>query len=254
MLLGEMSWPDLQTRLHDAFVVVPVGAVEPHGPHLPLASDTMISDYFADRLAHQVNGLVTPSIGYGVATPPQRLGGDFPGVINISGQTFTHLVTDVLTALARHGMRKFVIVNSAIDNIAFLCESARALSDDVPDARVMIVNWWDVVGEDFRNRLAAETAVDRADDHHAAMVESSLVMHIAPHAVDPERARSSSTPRPIRRIRYHMFPLPTDVATESGVVYTAAGACAQLGERIAERVAHEMATAVRLEFGESDER
>ncbi|QFG23730.1 creatininase family protein [Actinomadura sp. WMMB 499] len=254
MLLGEMSWPDLQSRTHDAFAVVPVGAVEPHGPHLPLASDTMISDYFAGRLAQQINGLVTPSIGYGVATPPQRLGGDFPGVINISGQTFTHLINDVLTALARHGMRKFVIVNSAIDNIGFLCESARILTSDMPDARVMIVNWWDVVGEEFRNRLAAETAVDRADDHHAAMVESSLVMHIAPHAVQPDRTPASPTRPPARRINYHMFPIPTDVATESGVVYTAAEADARLGERVAERVAHEMAAAVRLEFGESDER
>ncbi|MEV5831561.1 creatininase family protein [Spirillospora sp. NPDC052242] len=254
MLLGEMSWPDLQTRTRDAYAIIPVGAVEPHGPHLPLASDTVISDYFAARLAHQINGLIAPSIGYGVATPSQRLGGDFPGVVNISGQTFTHLVTDVLTALARHGLRKFVIVNSAIDNVGFLCESARMLADDLPDARVMIVNWWDVVGEEYRNRLAAETGVARTEDHHAAMVESSLVMHIAPHATRPDLVPACPPPLPARRIAYHVFPLPADVSTESGVVYTASEAGAQLGERVAERVARELAAAVRLEFGESDER
>lgn len=247
-----MSWPDLHARAADAYAIIPVGAVEPHGPHLPLASDTMISDHFAARLADRVDGLITPTIGYGVATPPQRLGGCFPGVINLSGQTFTCLVTDVLTALARHGMRKFVIVNSAIDNIAFLCESARILTCRWPDARVMIVNWWDVVGETFRNDLAAETGVDRTDDHHAAMVESSLVMHIVPHAVRTVRTGPSGDTAtvPVRRISYHMFPLPPEAATESGVVYTAAKASAQLGGRVSEQVAREMVAAVRLEFGE----
>ncbi|WP_425296520.1 creatininase family protein, partial [Nocardia cyriacigeorgica] len=46
----------------------------PHGPHLPLGADTMISDYFAHRLAADLDATIAPTIGYGVATPPQRLG------------------------------------------------------------------------------------------------------------------------------------------------------------------------------------
>lgn len=247
MLLGEMSWPTFQTQARESYAIVPVGAVEPHGPHLPLAADTMISEYFAGRLARELGGFLAPSISYGVATPPQRLGGDFPGVINLRGSTFTSLVTDVLTALARCGVRRYVIVNSAIDNMAFLCESARILTDTAPDTHIMIVNWWDVVGEPFRNDLAHETGVDRRDDHHAAMVESSLVMHIAPDTTQPGPAASTASRAP-RRLPYHVFPLPPDAATPTGVVYTAARASAEIGRRVADQVARELAAAVRLEF------
>jgi creatinine amidohydrolase len=254
MLLGDMSWPDFQARARDGYAIVPIGAVEPHGPHLPLAADTMISEYFAMRLAKTLDGWVTPSIGYGVATPPQRLGGDFPGVISISGATFMNLITDVLFSVARYGVRRYVVVNSAIDNVSFLNECARLLCDRVPDARIMIVNWWDVVGERFRDELAAETGVDRCEDHHAAMLESSLVMHIAPATVQADRILDQAPGAPAspggraRRIRYHVFPLPPDAMTASGVVYTAAVASAEIGERVARRVQEKLAAAVALEF------
>lgn len=247
MLISDLTWPDLHPS-PDGHVIVPVGALEPHGPHLPLGSDTVISDHFAHRLAAVIGGHIAPTIGYGVATPTQRLGGTFPGVISITGYTFTALVTEVLASLARHGYRRVIIVNSAIDNLAFLCEAARALTEHTPGARVMIVNWWDVVGEDFRDDLAHETGTARADDHHAGMVESSLVMHISPHTVRPERLPADGGTEQPRRIRYHLYPQPADTTTSSGIVYTAAHASADLGERVANQVARQLADAVCREF------
>ncbi|WP_280202438.1 creatininase family protein [Nocardia cyriacigeorgica] len=249
MLLADLTWPDFDTRRHRDLVILPIGAVEPHGPHLPLGADTMISDYFAHRLAADLDATIAPTIGYGVATPPQRLGGVFPGVLAISGTTFTHLVTEILTALAEHGARQVVIVNSAIDNLSFLCEAARIVTAASADARIMIVAWWDVVGEPFRNALAAETGVARTDDHHAGMVESSLTVHIAPAATRPDLADTDPAVSPARRFSYDVFPLPPDAATSSGIVYTANKASAEIGARVADQVAHEMAAAVRLEFG-----
>lgn len=249
MLLADLTWPDFDTLRQRGPVILPIGAVEPHGPHLPLGADTMISDYFARRLATDIDATIAPTIGYGVATPPQRLGGVFPGVLAVSGTTFTLLVTEVLTALAEHGARQVVIVNSAIDNLSFLCEAARVVTAAFSDARIMIVHWWDVVGEPFRNALAAETGVARTDDHHAGMVESSLTMHIAPHVTRPDLVDTDPVVSGARRFSYDVFPLPPDVATSSGIVYTAHKASSEIGARVAEQVAHEMAAAVRLEFG-----
>ncbi|PHQ50548.1 hypothetical protein BLA24_17170 [Streptomyces cinnamoneus] len=251
MLLGDMTWPDFHHRAQDGYALVPVGAVEPHGPHLPLASDTMISDYFATRLAGTLGSFVTPSIGYGIATEPYRLGGTFPGVISISGTTFINLIQDVLSSLADNGVRKFVIVNSAIDNTGFLCEAVRSFTERAPDARVVIVAWWDVVDEQFRDDLAAETGIARRDDHHAAMVESSLVMHIAPDSTRPDQLTAApSTSRAPRRMHYHVYPLPSEAATESGIVYTADKASAALGERVADQVTRQLEAAIRLEFND----
>ncbi|MRH92935.1 hypothetical protein GFY24_36895 [Nocardia sp. SYP-A9097] len=248
MLLTEMTWPEFGARTQHGCAIIPIGAVEPHGPHLPLGADTMISDYFARRLAADIDAWITPTIGYGVATPPQRLGGTFPGAIAISGSTFIHLVTDILTSLAEHGARQQIIINSAIDNISFLCEAARIVTAMIPDTRVMIVNWWDVVGETFRNTLARETGVARSDDHHAGMVESSLVMHIAPGTTHPDLANTDPIGLGPRRFSYHLFPLPDDAATPSGIVYTARKASADIGGRVADQVAQEMASAVRREL------
>ena len=113
----------------------------------------------------------------------------------------------------------------------------------------MIVAWWDVVGEDFRDALAAETGIARQDDHHAAMVESSLVMHIAPGAVQPVKLTTSAdSGHQPRRLRYHVYPLPSDTTTETGIVYTADKASARLGERVADQVARRLEAAVRPEF------
>ncbi|MFC9660056.1 creatininase family protein [Nocardia sp. NPDC127606] len=249
MLLADMTWPDFDAHTHRGCAIVPIGAVEPHGPHLPLGADTMISDYFARRLAADIDALIAPTIGYGVATPPQRLGGAFPGVIAVSGTTFTHLIADILTALAEHGVRQLVIVNSAIDNLSFLCEAARIVTAAHPQSRIMIVHWWDVVGETFRNALAEETGVARSDDHHAGMVESSLTMHIAPDTTRPDLVDTDPVVAGARRFGYDVFPLPEDAATSSGIVYTAHKASVDIGARVAEQVAREMTAAVRLEFG-----
>lgn len=121
MQLGDLDWTAFGAGAAQAYAIIPVGALEPHGPHLPLATDTIISEFLARHLAEAIDGWVLPCLGYGVATPSYRLGGDFPGVVNISGATFTALVTDILASLARAGVRRFVVVNSAIDNQAFLC-------------------------------------------------------------------------------------------------------------------------------------
>ncbi|NDZ60735.1 creatininase family protein [Streptomyces anulatus] len=247
-----MSWRDFRSAARQ-LCLLPVGAVEPHGPHLPLRSDTLLSEYFAARLAEQLPAFVIPAIEYGVATPPFRLGGNFPGVISISGAALTHVVTDILRSLAGNEVRDIVVVNSAIDNLSFLCEGAREAREHDPRLRIMIVHWWDVVGEEFRDSLAAETGVARTDDHHAAMVESSLVMHVAPDAVRPELAHSGGEDLQagdtVRRTSYHMFPLPAESATRSGIVYRADRASTEIGERVAIQVTRNMTQAIRLEFG-----
>ncbi|WP_369780147.1 creatininase family protein [Streptomyces sp. R33] len=247
MFISDMTWPDLTPGPGD-HVIVPIGTLEPHGPHLPLGSDTMISDHFALRLADDIGGHIAPTISYGVATPTRRVGGAFPGIINITGSTFTTLVTEILACLAQHGYRRVVLLNSAIDNLSFLCEAARELTNRAPDVRIMIVSWWDVVGEDFRDALAEETGTARRDDHHAGMVESSLVMHISPHTIRPDRLPGDGGTEHPRRISYHVYPQPADTTTTRGIVYTAAHSSAELGKYVADQVTRELANAVRREF------
>src|ERR671912_2998007 len=94
LLLGELAYPALEGR-EGAVHLLPLGATEPHGPHAPLETDTLISvgicKRAAGRLEAEIPVLVLPAVPYGVT----RYGADFAGTVSISEETLRSLVTDV---------------------------------------------------------------------------------------------------------------------------------------------------------------
>jgi len=89
---GELAYPDVTT---DAVHLLPLGATEPHGPHAPLSTDTLISVGICDRAAERLEGeirvLVLPAVPYGVT----RYGSTFPGAVSIGEETLRSLVTEI---------------------------------------------------------------------------------------------------------------------------------------------------------------
>lgn len=82
--MSSLSWVAYQERLRDDNLVVfiPCGALEQHGPHLPLGTDALLSTAVAQTVAEKVNGLVVPTFSYGYKSQPKSGGGQhFPGTI-----------------------------------------------------------------------------------------------------------------------------------------------------------------------------
>jgi creatinine amidohydrolase len=248
MRIADMTWQEYDDQIRQRIVVLPIGSIDGHGPHLPLSADTIISNYLAERLEEHLGVLVLPPLTYGLATDPAASGGRFPGVTNVRAATFTNLVLDVLRASYRHGARRFVLIESHKVNLGPLREAAELFIETAPQARIMAVTWWDVVTEDSRNAIAAETGVARHDDHHAAMVETSLVMHAAPHLVRHELLADDEIPR---RARYLILPVPQDLRTKTGVVYRAAAASPAIGARLMVEIVTNLVAAVTHELGEA---
>jgi creatinine amidohydrolase len=105
--------------------------------------------------------------------------------------------------------------------------------------------WWDVTSEETRNEIAAETGVSRKDDHHAGMVETSLVMRIAPNLVRNELLADDSIPR---RATYLILPVPESLKTRTGVVYRAGKASPAIGQRLLDEMVSNLVAAVKLEL------
>src|SRR5215204_3577665 len=82
MRVEDSTSPEYGDLVNKGIVVLPIGAIDGHGPHLPLSSDTIISTYLAHQLERHVDALVLPAIPYGLKTDPPASGGEFPGVIN----------------------------------------------------------------------------------------------------------------------------------------------------------------------------
>ena len=170
MRLAELTSPGLEA-LQDPIALWPVGAVEPHGPHAPLGTDTLISVGVCERAAARVaNAVVLPPLSFGVT----RYGAAFAGAIGISEQTLRAVVLDVANAVAENGFRRLVVVNNHFEpeQVATL----RAAADESGAL------YLDLVRRRNAQRLTDEF---RRGSCHAGRYETSLVLAEAPALVDP---------------------------------------------------------------------
>jgi creatinine amidohydrolase len=150
----------------------PVGAVEPHGPHAPLGTDTLISVGMCERAAAQlvdVPAVVLPPLPFGVT----RYGAAFAGAVGVSEEALRAVVTDVAVSLADQGFRRLVIVNNHFEpeQVAVL----RAVASEVGAL------YLDLVRRRNAERLTDEF---RRGSCHAGRYETSLVLAAAPQLVD----------------------------------------------------------------------
>lgn len=180
-LLGELTWPEAEARLRETdLVLLPVGAVEQHGPHLPLDTDA----FDAERLAHEVAAacsdpkpLVLPLIPYGVSYHHE----DFPGTISVRNETMSQLVYDVGMGAARCGATKLVIVNGHGGNGPALAYAAQMVNRD---ARIFTC-----VESGETSDVDIDAMTETPNDVHAGEVETSTTLAIRPELVRMDQAR-----------------------------------------------------------------
>ena len=130
--LGECTYVDAARLARDprSVILLPLGAVEEHGPHLPLLVDWLGAEELARRLApHLRRGgwqpVLAPALPYGVS----RLAEEWSGTVSLSRPLVTRLIVEVVRALARHGFRRFVLVNYQADpdHLRAMAAARRAL-------------------------------------------------------------------------------------------------------------------------------
>jgi creatinine amidohydrolase len=152
----------------------PVGAVEPHGPHAPLGTDTLISVGMCERAAERLADLpavVLPPLPFGVT----RYGAAFAGAVGISEAALRAVVSDVAAAVAAQGFRRLVIVNNHFEP-----EQVATLRGAAAEAGALYL---DLVRRANAQRLTDEF---RRGSCHAGRYETSLVLADAPGLVDRE--------------------------------------------------------------------
>jgi creatinine amidohydrolase len=174
------SWEDVAAGIARGLVaVLPVGAVEQHGPHLPLLTDTVLAGGVARRIATEVDGLLLPAIAYGDAWTAEG----WAGTLSLSPDTLRATVTDIGRGLQRMGVRGLVTVNGHFGNREPIALAARALSEagfpvlhlDYPTLEALA-----------HEHMESEPA--GPGFYHADEVETSMMLALAPETVRLERA------------------------------------------------------------------
>ena len=229
--LAEHVWPVVPDG--GALVLVPVGSLEQHGPHLPLETDTVIAQAVAAGAAELMEHpggrvLVGPPLSYGSSGEHQA----FPGTCSIGTEALHHVLVELVRS-ARTWAGRVVFVNAHGGNVAALRRAVTQLADEGHD-----VAW-----------VACRT--DEAD-LHAGRTETSLMLHLQPWAVRVHRAQVGCT-EPLERILSALMAGQLDQLSPNGVLGDPTGATAAEGKALlatmARRVADEIRTGSRDEHG-----
>jgi creatinine amidohydrolase len=161
---GDLAYPDVPT---DAVHLLPLGATEPHGPHAPLSTDTLISvgicNRAAERLEGEIHVLVLPAVPYGVT----RYGSAFPGAVSIGEETLRSLVSEIADSVGT-----LVLVNSHFE------------PEQVETLRSTGLPLLDLTRRKNAERLTDEF---RSGSCHAGRYETSLVLADRPELVHVDR-------------------------------------------------------------------
>ncbi|MEQ8847623.1 creatininase family protein [Botrimarina sp.] len=246
--LAEAALPQLQES-PPRVAVIPMAATEPHGLHLPYATDVIETDAIGDRaceIAHRRGAAVTllPTLPFGVQTTQQA----YPLAINLNPSTLFAVLDDIAQTLDNSGIRKAVILNGHGGNDFYTW-----LKESHAERRVFVlqVNWFDVA------RGVAEGLFAGGGDH-ANEMETSLVLSLRPELVDMDRASDQATARPrlaAMREGWARAPRVWDRYTKDSGAGDPRAATAEKGEQYAEAVCQRIADLlVELDAAEIDDR
>ena len=162
-------------------MIVPIGSVEQHGPHLPVKVDALLVGEIARRTARlivdQQPVVVAPVVWCGLTEHHMSLG----GTITLDYQSFFALVRCVCDSLVRQGFRRILLLNGHGGNVTALNVMVGELTREF-NLPVVTCTYWHVAADAFGKILERQTNV-----RHAGEAESSMVMALAPELVDTER-------------------------------------------------------------------
>ena len=186
--LLELDSRSFEARIRqNPVLIVPVGALEAHGPHLPLGADQIQAEATALALADRIDGLVAPAITYGSA-PGAR---GFAGTVSLPIATLADLSHRVFSEFGRMGVRRLLVLSGHAErgHMGALRDGAALAMQDHPTSRIVVLSDYDFVYE-RRGQDAPAT------DGHAGMLETSRVMAIAPDRVGAQRPVVAYRPSP----------------------------------------------------------
>lgn len=214
--LAGMTWPDIEAST----VVVPVGSIEQHGPHLPLDTDTRIASAVAHALtAHSGSVVVAPALAYGASGEHEG----FAGTISIGHDVLERVLVEYGRSACRWA-RRVLFVNGHGGNGPAVVKAVSLLRYEGRDAA-----WFPCAFPDA--------------DAHAGRTETSLLLHLSPDAVRVERAEQGNV-APIAELMPSLREGGIVSVSANGILGDPVGASAEEGEWLLENVIERAADAV----------
>jgi creatinine amidohydrolase len=233
-----MNWSTLRRETLDAVdrrtpVILPVGATEQHGRHLPLGTDSMIVEAIAARIDALFKGrlLLLPCQQIGMSEHHMA----FRGALTLTHETLRLCVSDIVDSVVRHGFRRVLLLNGHGGNQAILAVLGEQIGQQWPDVECVVANWWGPAAE--RLRKLQEGPIGSVG--HACEFETSLMLAIAPELADMSLAEDGGIQHRVEPMQFDLLHAPVatcyrpfDVLSRNGVFGKPSLASAEKGRRI----------------------
>lgn len=193
-------------------VLIPVGATEDHGAHLPLGTDMFEAREICRRTALELERrgcpvVIGPAIPFGVST--FHMG--FPGTITLTSSTLILLLKEVMHSLYHHGFRNLCLIHGHDGNLPQMMVAAQDVVNETPDATVVVMNWM----VELAKAYAAGLGKSRKGESHGGEGETARILVTHPELVDLTKARAFYLhPDDLRKIQS-----PEHMKTGGGLFY-----------------------------------
>ena len=175
LALDELSWSEVAGHLaNDPRMIMPVGALEQHGPHLPLGTNVLIARRIALDLSREFDILRAPTFSYGVNVLAERA---FAGTASLSPKVLHRALNELLESWEGHGVTEFVLITAHRHEP----HQAALAALTTTRARVRVVQVWDVPIHDLLDTQKLPL--------HGGEAETSVMLYLYPDLVCMERAR-----------------------------------------------------------------
>ena len=233
--LAELNREQLRQRLPDATVVIPIGATEQHGPHLPLMTDHLMAETIALRAAElvppAVDVLVAPVLPYGCSAHHLQVG----GALTVNLRTYIAFLVDLGESVAQMGCKRLVLLNGHGGNEdAMRVAATELVSERRLGMAVSAASYW-TIGQDALAKLPFP------GPGHAGHFETSCVMAVRPDLPQLDaRFPPDREPRPLAiggQIHGVSVRYPGIWEASDGVSDAADQASVELGEQIVAAIA-----------------
>jgi len=190
MIYYNNNYLSIRKSVNDKVVILPLGAMEQHGPHLSVSTDTDLVSSVAIKaenlMPHDI--LLCPTLSFGSSHHHHSY-----GTLSISAAVYTQVVVELVESLLKTGYRRIILLNGHGGNITPVRQALSILSDkyDTPlNPNIVLATYWELGGKAFTGAAPMESPALS----HACEYETSMMMHLFPEKVFADRIERSNRP------------------------------------------------------------
>ena len=153
MIIRDQFDPDLRKRIKQKkqIAIIPVGSIEQHGPHLPISTDSDIVTEISLRLSEKINGILLPTINYGISDE------HFPFFnLSVKKSTLSKMLDDICGSLIKNGISRILIINGHYGNLDSLKDFERKKKKS---RKIKVISYWKYMDREFDHAGNVETSI-----------------------------------------------------------------------------------------------